>query len=276
MKKRCLAVLCASFLLTGCSLLDEEYSEPPSIYETQSTTAATYTEPDPESVLSSFSYSSRVQTDDWYTERETVPAETETTAETTAESAAETTAPEDTAADTTAQTTDPDAAETTTTVTTPAGPRTYRMSGVGGVRLTCSTDPMQYCSEEDGETVFDLGAAAAASGFRQEGAGYSLTADGRTAVLTLGSAHTDAASGKEYLAEILADCGGHAVMINQEAPRKAEYRLPNGLYVTEDQLVLFVYLTEQLAEDPASDPLAYQFPSYLTDTVNGTANYYLP
>lgn len=280
------AASAAALLLTGCTLdydMPEENSF--SYYEE---TAAETTEavfPDLTDPARSPSYDDY---DDTYRDTEPLytepdPQETELPPETTAavtETASET---ETTAGtDTTALPAETAESETQTS-TAPAhtGPAQHQLSGIAAVRLPLSKDPAQYCREEEGQTVFDLAQTAGAAGFRADGSTWRVSANGAEASLEPGAllsadAYGAPADGSAVLRQIRYSFGGRQVIVDQQSPRKVSARLTDGTAVTPDQIALFCYLAEQLAADPASDPLAAVIPSYFREELGGTVYYYIP
>lgn len=273
-----LAWICTAccILLCGCSLNNpvQEDSESPNILETQTTTEST--RPDITSLLN------RYATEELYsphTERETVPAVTIT------EPAADTTAPpEDTTApqtEQTLQTSDTEQTEsvqTTTTVSLPHGKLRYSLSGLGAARFTIAENPLQYCTQENDSTVFDLRRAAEAAGLRAQSdtAFTSGSAKLETGALYDDTENLRRKTDKPVLEEIRYTAGGQTVVIDQQSPYKAKYCLPDGTCITKDQIMLFAYLAEQLAADPDTDPLAGLIPERCCKTVESTLYYYIP
>ena len=149
------------------------------------------------------------------------------------------------------------------------------------MRFPLSKNPAQYCREEEGQTVFDLVQMAEAAGFRADGSICSFSANGTEASLAPGAllsadVYGTPEDGAAVLQQIRYSFGGRQAIVDQQSPRKVSARLTDGTAVTTDQIALFCYLAEQLAADPASDPLAAVIPSYFSEELGGTVYYYIP
>lgn len=193
-----------------------------------------------------------------------------------AESTSESTTTEITRVTTTVPVPDPEITTAATTTTTAEFQvRTAnRLSMLSSVSLQYRTDPAEYETERDGQTVFDPAAAAKASGFREKDGVFTLEKDGQTVTVRLGTAIPE--TDPPVLQTIIYTCGGVTVTIDQRAPKRAKLYLADGTAITPDQALLVTYLTEQLADDPAEDPLLFVIPSAYQETIGAQRCYYLP
>jgi|GEM_PF-2137276 len=276
----------AMLLLSGCALLNDDMGGelvPPETGETAETTGTTFdlgiftaarTEP-------AWTSGNGKNNEDNENNENNENSETGADASDATEPAAAVT--EDTAAETTAavQTTttahSSEPAESTATARTemPEIPARYRLSALPSAELVCAESPSNYCTEDAaGQTVLDISAIAAASGFRRDGSAYGYKANSGTATLQTGILLED--TDEPVLQTIRFTYGEQTVTVDQRAPSKAVYRLPDGTHITADQAVLLVYLCEQLAADPTADPLHYVMPIAYQETIGSETFYYLP
>lgn len=273
----------AALLCSGCMPDDELILDSELMQEESETTAETDSGmPDITSMLNALTGTSYPLTAP-FTERGTVPAVGDTTS---VDETAATTDSVSSAAQTettvssersTAQT-----GETETTsaaVTVPTGPLRYTLSGIAAARLEIAENPLQYCREENGSTVFELKDALSAAGLRSNGDAFT-SADGsaslQTGALLEEGFYTGIAVEQSVLQEIRYTVNGRTSILDQRAPAKAVYALPDGTLVTKDQIMLLCYLGEALGKAPESDPLADIIPSYFSEERAGNVYYYLP
>ena len=279
------SVCMAALLCSGCMPDDELILDSELMQEGSETTAETDSGmPDITSMLNALTGTSYPVTAP-FTERGTVPATGDTTA---ADETAATTDSGSSAAQTQTETTasserstaqTAEAETTSAAVTVPTGPLRYTLSGIAAARLEIAENPLQYCREENGSTVFELKDALSAAGLRSNGDAFT-SADGsaslQTGALLEEGFYTGIAVEQSVLQEIRYTVNGRTSILDQRAPTKAVYALPDGTLVTKDQIMLLCYLGEALGKTPESDPLADIIPSYFSEERAGNVYYYLP